>query len=224
MSYILDALKKSDQERQQGTLPHLHSAHGPLLQNRDSSSILKQQYIPWLVFGGVFLLVISLGILFFHYRQVVAERDIITATETTPPSTEPQISQKPDPAQPSTRIAENNASSSPQIMIQDQDEVPEVPVSITVEAPPEPSTGIDTEPQTDLPLLKDLPAIVQAEIPNLEYAGHTYSQNPSQRMIIINGKILREGNLIAPNIYLREITWEGLIIESNGTRFRVQTN
>jgi hypothetical protein len=43
-------------------------------------------------------------------------------------------------------------------------------------------------------------------------------------MIIINGKILREGHLIAPNIYLREITWEGLIIESNGTRFRVQTN
>jgi general secretion pathway protein B len=221
MSYILDALKKSDQERQQGTLPHLHSAHGPLLQNRDSSSILKQQYIPWLVFGGVFLLVISLGILFFQYRQVVAEREITKATETTPPSTEPQISQEPDPAQPSTRTGENNASSTPQVMIRDQNEVP---VSITVQAPPEPSTVIDTTAQSDLPLLKDLPAIVQAEIPNLEYAGHTYSQNPSQRMIIINGKILREGNLIAPNIYLREITWEGLIIESNGTRFRVQTN
>jgi general secretion pathway protein B len=223
MSYILDALKKSDQERQQGDLPHLHSAHGPLLQSRRSSSILKQQYIPWLVFGGVLLLVISLGILFFQYRQVIAERESIKATETIPPSTKPQISREADPAQP-TRIAENNASSSPQVMIQDPNKVPEVPVSITVQAPPEPSTGIDTSPQTDLPLLSDLPAIVQAEIPNLEYAGHTYSQNPSQRMIIINGKILREGNVIAPNIYLREITWEGLIIESNGTRFRVQTN
>jgi general secretion pathway protein B len=184
---------------------------------------LKQQYIPWLVFGGVLLLVISLGILFFQYRQVIAERESIKATETIPPSTKPQISREADPAQP-TRIAENNASSSPQVMIQDPNKVPEVPVSITVQAPPEPSTGIDTSPQTDLPLLSDLPAIVQAEIPNLEYAGHTYSQNPSQRMIIINGKILREGNVIAPNIYLREITWEGLIIESNGTRFRVQTN
>jgi general secretion pathway protein B len=185
---------------------------------------LKQQYIPWLVFGGVLFLVISLGILFSQYRQVIAERDSIKATETTPPSTAPQIPQEADPTQPSTRIAENNASSSPQVMIQDPNKVPEVPVSITVQASPEPSTGIDTTAQTDLPLLHDLPAIVQAEIPNLEYAGHTYSQNPSQRMIIINGRILREGNVIAPNIYLREITWEGLIIESNGTLFRVQTN
>jgi general secretion pathway protein B len=170
------------------------------------------------------MLVIGLGILFFQYRQVIAERESIKATETTPPSTESQISREADPEQPSTRIAENNASSSPQVIIQDPNKISEVPVSITVQAPPEPSTGIDTTAQTDLPLLNDLPAIVQAEIPNLEYAGHTYSQNPSQRMIIINGKILREGNVIAPNIYLREITWEGLIIESNGTRFRVQTN
>lgn len=224
MSYILDALKKSDQERQQGNLPHLHSAHGPLLQNRGSSSILKQQYIPWLVFGGVLLLIISLGILFIQYQQVVAEKESIRATETASPSAEPQVSRVPDPAQSSTTVAENTVSSSPQVMIQDQHEVPEVPVSITVQAPPEPLAGIDTAVQADLPLLNDLPAGVQAEVPNLEYAGHTYSQNPSQRMIIINGKILREGSLIAPNIYLREITWEGLIIESNGTRFRVQTN
>ncbi|MGB3222072.1 MAG: general secretion pathway protein GspB [Desulforhopalus sp.] len=225
MSYILDALKKSDQERQQGNLPHLHSAHGPLLQSRGSSSILKQQYIPWLIFGGVLLLIISLGILFIQYRQIVAEKESIKTTETVASSAEQQVSQQPpDPAQSSTTIAENTVSSSPQVMIRDQHKVPENPVSVTVQGYPESPTGVDTTAQTDLPLLKDLPAGVQAEVPNLEYAGHTYSQNPSHRMIIVNGKILREGSLIAPNIYLREITWEGLIIESNGTRFRVQTN
>jgi general secretion pathway protein B len=222
MSYILDALKKSDQERQQGNLPHLHSAHGPLLQGRGSSSLLKQHYILWLISVGALLLLFSLGILFFQYRQVVAERDIIKATEATVPSAEPQISRTSDKVQPSHRIAEGNESSSPQVTVQDQNEEP---VSVAAQAGiSEPSTGIDTGAPPSLPLLKDLPAAVQAEIPNLEYAGHTYSQNSNQRMIIINGKILREGNVIAPNIYLREITWEGLIIESNGTLFRVQTN
>lgn len=221
MSYILDALKKSDQERQQGNLPNLHSAHGPLLQTRGSLSIMKQQYILWLVLGGVFLLIISLAILLFQYRQVVAEKESAAVTETAAAIAEPQVALTSDTAQPSTPVVTNTESSSPQVIIQDQNEVP---VSVTVQAPAEPSTGIDTTAQTGLPLLKDLPASVQAEIPNLEYAGHTYSQNPSHRMIIINGKILREGSLIAPNIYLREITWEGLIIDSNGTRFRVQTN
>jgi general secretion pathway protein B len=229
MSYILDALKKSDQERQQGNLPHLHSAHGPLLQGRGSSSLLKQHYILWLISGGALLLLISLGILFFQYRQVIAERDVVKTTEATVPTTEetvpsaePQTSMTPDQTQPSRRIAAGNESSSPQVTVQDQNE--EL-VSIAAQTDiPEPLAGIDTGAPPSLPLLNDLPAAVQAEIPDLKYAGHTYSQNSNQRMIIINGKILREGNMIAPNIYLREITWEGLIIESNGTLFRVQTN
>jgi hypothetical protein len=43
-------------------------------------------------------------------------------------------------------------------------------------------------------------------------------------MIIINGRILREGDMIAPNTYLTEITWEGVTIAFSGTRFRIKAN
>ena len=43
-------------------------------------------------------------------------------------------------------------------------------------------------------------------------------------MIIINGKILREGDMIEPDTKLAEINWEGITVEFNGTRFQVKTN
>lgn len=78
--------------------------------------------------------------------------------------------------------------------------------------------------QKSLPLLNELSSELRAEIPSLKFAGHTYSENPYQRMIIINGKILREGDMIEYNTKLAEINWEGVTIEFNGTRFRVKTD
>jgi len=65
-------------------------------------------------------------------------------------------------------------------------------------------------------LLKDLPEDIQDRLPDLKFAGHTFAQNPSQRMIIVNDKILKEGGKIDPFTRLVEITWEGVILESDG--------
>ncbi len=73
--------------------------------------------------------------------------------------------------------------------------------------------------RTLLPEFKDLPGSLQAAIPELHCAGHTYSTEPEKRMIIINNSILREGEKIDENLRLVEITWDGLIIEFNGERF-----
>jgi general secretion pathway protein B len=223
MSYILDALKKSDQERQQGISPHLHSAHGPILQNRNSSSPFKQRTTIWMVSGGVLLVCTCLGILFFQYHHFLAEKDSTKTTDTPLLSAETEKPRTTPPAQPANQDIQRNESSSPQVTVKDQDKVL---LSIAVEgSSPDPPAGIETEiPQTSLPLLQELSGTVQAEISNLNFAGHTYAKNPSQRMIIVNGKILREGDMIAPSTYLREITWEGVTIEFNGTRFRVITN
>jgi general secretion pathway protein B len=221
MSYILDALKKSDQERQQGNAPHLHSTHGPILQNRNSSSPFKQRTTIWMVSGAVLLFCTCLGILFFQYSYFRAEKEAIKTTPLLSAETEKPRTTPPAPS--SNLDIQGNESSSPQVTVKEQDKVL---LSIAVRGGgPDPPAGIETEsPQTSLPLLKDLSDILQAEIPNLNFAGHTYAKNPSQRMIIINGKILREGDMIAPSTYLREITWEGVTIEFNGTRFRVNTN
>jgi len=64
----------------------------------------------------------------------------------------------------------------------------------------------------------------KAEVPKLKFAGHTYAKTPAQRMIIINGQILREGDVIASGTRLMEITWEGVVIDFKGARFLVKIN
>ena len=72
--------------------------------------------------------------------------------------------------------------------------------------------------------LQDLPADRRAAVPELKFAGHTYSEDPAQRMIIVNGQILREGGIISSGTRLRQITWDGVIVDFQGKQFLVKTN
>lgn len=72
-----------------------------------------------------------------------------------------------------------------------------------------------------VPHLVDLPESVKRSIPNLKYSGHVYSSLPSHRKVIINGSDIREGDLIADNLLLDEITADGVILQYNEHRFRI---
>lgn len=226
MSYILDALKKSDQERQQGASPNLHSAHGPIIgQRRNSSSIFKRQTF-WLISGGVVLMCIVLGVFFFRQHHFFSEQDSTKNHDTAILSAEPQNTTTAPLPQMANQGAEKDERPSPQVAIIENDEVV---LSIATDKGTF-ELSADIAPETTqtsvafLPFLEDLPDALRTKLPPLKFAGHTYAKNPSQRIIIINGNILREGDMIAPSTYLREITWEGVTIESNNIRFRVKTN
>ncbi len=222
MSYILDALKKSDQERQQGNSPNLHSAHGPILPARPSSSPFKRSTF-WLISGGVLLFCACITVLFFQFHSPLSEKNTTELTAAPSVSSETKPPQAPPPEPASTGKVVDNATSAPLVTVREQDKVVlSIPVHGTSTEPP---TALKTDAQqTSLPYLKDLSGILQAEIPTFHFAGHTYAENPAQRMIIANGKIVREGDVIAPYTYLKEITWEGVVIDYKGTRFRVDTN
>ncbi|MGW8195346.1 MAG: general secretion pathway protein GspB, partial [Desulforhopalus sp.] len=85
-----------------------------------------------------------------------------------------------------------------------------------------PPTTLPAAP-SPLPLVKDLPANLRAQLPKFHFAGHTYSEDPAQRMIIINNNITREGDRIDLDTRLVEITWEGVVIDYKGIKFRVDT-
>jgi len=215
MSYILDALKKSDQERQQGASPSLNSIHGSPT-TATKSSTFQQYRVIWLIFGGATLFLLCLGIFFILYKQHLNVNRLLEEAELPKRQTTTL-------AQSSGQVSAGEEISSPQVVIKEKQNVLR---SIVVnDPPPSPQASFARESSTSsVPLLQDLPAQLQAEIPSFVFAGHTYSEDPYQRMIIINGRILREGDMIAPNTYLAEITWEGVTIAFNGTRFRVKAN
>lgn len=88
-----------------------------------------------------------------------------------------------------------------------------------------PQQGQEDKPVgRELPLRLDLPKEMQEELPKLHYAGHTYAENPEQRLIIINQKIRREGDRLDKDTRLVEIIWEGVILEYKGVMFEERLN
>jgi len=60
---------------------------------------------------------------------------------------------------------------------------------------------------------------VLQQIPTLEFSAHVYSSNPLQRSIVINGRFMEEGDRLAGDLFLNEITPDGAIFDFQGQRF-----
>ena len=58
----------------------------------------------------------------------------------------------------------------------------------------------------------DLPANVQRQIPGIRFSSHIYANDPSLRMVNINGRIVREGDSVADGISLVEISEDGVVL------------
>ena len=217
MSYILDALKKSEQERHRGSSPHLLSIHGQHPSFKTSGPN-KRLHIYWIIAVGLLLLSLCIGILFAWYQGSQGTDDPGTVANDPPNVPEQQTSSSAPPG----NLAQDDFASSV-VIVKDQTKIiADGPVVDMVAENP-----MDVEEQEffeSLPFLKDLPSGLRKGIPELKFAGHTYSTNPSQRMIIINNTILREGDKIDSNTHLKEITWEGVIIDHKNNIFRVNTN
>lgn len=77
-----------------------------------------------------------------------------------------------------------------------------------------------TTPAT-VPLLSELSEEIRREIPPLTITGSVYSENPGQRLLLVNGQVLTQGSLTAPDVTLEEIRAKSSVFSFRGTRFRV---
>ncbi len=66
---------------------------------------------------------------------------------------------------------------------------------------------------------RGLPTSVQRELPSLSFSMVIFSANPADRMININGRMMREGQEIGPGLKLEQITPDGAILNFQGHRF-----
>lgn len=190
MSYILDALKKSDKERQQGEVPGLNSIHDrfPFPGHRSGS---RQKKIIFMAVTAVLLLLIPFAT--WYWKTTIHQPDETVIINEPTPTVDPV-----NPVNPVTPVT-----------------------------PPLPSAEIKTTelkiptPEPIKPSQKKEAPLLQAELPELHFAGHTYSDDPAKRMIIINDSILREGGKVNEDITLSEITWTGIILDYNGQQIEL---
>ena len=68
--------------------------------------------------------------------------------------------------------------------------------------------------------MAELPQSVRQQLPPLQVAVHAYSGTARDSLVSINGRMLREGDLLAPDLRLEQITPQGMTFSFRGYRFR----
>ncbi len=219
MSYILDALKKSEQERGHGNIPDVQTVHSSSLNYRSE----KKAYWPYILIAAVLLNL--LAIVYFMINKPAAEKietstpptSVVTQTKT---ETESEaVAEKAEPVVKAVTIIsdENKNANVEKAGAETADkktQAAEKTESITIKTE-EPALN------QDIRILEfyELPESIKQDLPSIVISAHVYSSNPLQRSIVINNKFLEEGEYVLDGLILYEITPDGAIFNYQGTVF-----
>lgn len=207
MSFILDALRKSEHERERRALPGLVEA--PLA--RGSRPLLR-----WVVAGFVALLAINLAVLgYVLLRPAPGAAGDVTATPPAATSVPAVVPPALAPRQPAPDVRPLSAEANAPEDAGEALDLPPVPVKSAASATTNPAPA--TTPAA--PLLRQLPAAVAGALPALNLDLHVYSPVAAQRFVIINGQRLREGGTLREGMQVEAITPSGVVLTHQGTRF-----
>lgn len=222
MSYILDALKKADQQRQRGAAPSLRSAPEIVHEERKSSV--------WRFAVPAMLLVVA-GAWFAWWqasRSASSSGSQTVAATAPPPLTGQPSAATPFPAMPSTPAPPLPLpNSSPNAFPSEATAKPVPSTSVRsaanatarAAAPAEATSA--AEPQAArIWMLDELPLPVRQALPAMTVSLHAWSATPTSRIVSINNQLLHEGDSPATGVTLEEITPDGMIMTFRGYRFR----
>lgn len=240
MSYILDALRKSESERQQGRIPDLGQQvqliHKP-----------RKRGVPvgaWVALALV-MNALVLGALFWPdspwYTGGAGQEAALSAKAadrapaepgdtgkpTQAPVTQQAAEPSPDESVAATDKAEPSQEMTPEAaggdVIEGQDRptviVPSPNRAIEPDALADPYGG-DAGSSERVPHLVELPMSFQKRIPTLIFNSHVYASDPAARRVIINDHYLRIGDTFS-GIRVDRITEDGVVLSMDGQRFRV---
>jgi general secretion pathway protein B len=241
MSFILDALKKSENERQRQVGPSL--ADVQVSQRRSSK--------PWWVVAVAALLVLNLGVLLV---VLMRDGDARSSTPQAAPNSRSATSdsqagtQTPLPAS-ASRMPRGNptlvASTDPSVRSL-ADEAGSGEAAIAVDADPQLSAAGNVPDGPPLVRPIEAPAVAPATIPpraeaqaaqdevlptQMDVAAsgtslpemhldiHVYSAKPTERFVFVNMRKYTEGQALKEGPTLERITTEGAILNHHGLRF-----
>ena len=207
MSFILDALKKSETDRQQQS-----SAEFAGVPTGSGSPAVPR----WLWLLGLLLAINLLVLLGLFFRPDA--RPTIPVTETRQPALNKLAIDEPARSEPSfadrVAVAKQNAPA--------RREPPAAPPQPSqVESIVAPGVVYSAPPESSriLPTIQELRANGTLALPDLHLDIHVYSDVPNDRFVFINMSKQREKSQLAEGPVVEEITPEGVVLEYRGTSF-----
>jgi len=236
MSYILEALKKAQAERQLGNAPTIHAPAPSYAAPRAGQGVQRR----YLALGaGAVVVAAAVALLWPRFASEAPVRlaavtppaaVLATAPATAPvatpappaaviPAPAPVVQPAPAPApvaearpvrvKPAPTPVVPAASSSPQPSPQQRETAP-APATVA----PQP-VGDD-----QLRTLQQLPDTLQREIPKVAFGGYIYSPTPGESLLLVDKMLRREGEEVAPGLVLERLTPKAAVMNYRGTRYR----
>ena len=227
MSYILEALKKSQAERQLGELP---SIHAPQVQLHDGAASASARRTPvWLALGGVAVAVAAALLLWQPWQAdaaapaaaAVVPAVLAQAVPAPVPVAAPPAAVAPAPV---AAFVPPAATAAPvhhaRPVAEPKQETPGQAVSPPVAAPA-PAVPPTPAAEESVPGMRDLPEPIQRQIPAIAIGGYIYSKNPADRLLLIDKVLRHEGEELAPGLVLEKLQPKAAIFSFKGYRYRV---
>lgn len=213
MSYILEALKKSDAERRLGSAPTIHAVPVGAPQNAATDT---RRWPAWIALGAVTLAAVVVGVLAWRgmapaVKPVASPRAVLA------------------PAAPAKAKAEVAVTPAPPLAVVPASTPPAPkPVAVRPPPPPAPVKAAAPEPapvvfaeEEKLPSLRELPEAVQRTVPPVVFGGYMYSKNPADRLLLIDKTLRHEGEEVAPGLVLEKLLPKAAVMNYKGYRYRV---
>lgn len=225
MSYILEALRRAEAQRQRGAVPGLH-AQAPSTALADQALARQAQAhrswrLAWIVAAALLLLVAGV----WGWLRPSGLASTVGAAQ--PFAIVPAVgiapaqAVEPAPATPlaAPALAASAALLSPSLRPSSVVAAPSVASALVV--PPLAASAPAPASVPRLPTLAELPEALRRELPALGLGGSVYAEQASQRMVIINGQVFHEGDRVAPELLLQQIRLRSVLLDYRGQRFEL---
>ncbi|TXG01345.1 general secretion pathway protein GspB [Massilia arenae] len=232
MSYILEALKKAQAERQLGNAPTIH-APPPMYAAPDRAQGGNRRN---LVIGLGLGVLVAAGVLLWVRHGGEQPVRLATAPVNVPapaptaavvppvaPAPAPAPTPAPAPAPREAALVAAKPASAPAKVAAPAPlpvRVAEAPVSAPPVAPA-PVAAAQPAGEENLRTLQQLPEAVRREIPQVSVGGYIYSPTPGESLLLVDKMLRREGEEVAPGLVLERLMPKAAVMNYRGTRYRV---
>lgn len=208
MSYILEALKKSEQERRLGHVPDIS-----VLQEAPARA--PQRWQRWLLAALLVNLLVLLIVAWRPWARPAAPVPTQAATERK--AAEPAM---------------EDAGSPPAVTAQDVTPLPPPVTTTAIEPAPVAAAAPSPEPAPravepvsalppEAPRWQDLPADQRNALPVPRIDVHVFAQDPSRRFVLIDLRKYHEGERLDGGATIESIRNDGIVLSYQGQRYRV---
>lgn len=239
MSYILEALKKAQAERQLGSAPTLHA---PTLQSAAATTSAGRFGKPWMLVLAALVVLIALlaAMLLRPAAPSGASAPAVSAAPAqrlSAPVSGQVAAQVAAPVSASVSapvpapVAAPAAAPLAQALPAPVAALPPPVATVTPARAAAPAVAKSTQAgdftkpgaATEEPVmnLRELPEPIQRSIPPVTVGGYIYSRNAADRLLLIDKVLRREGEEVAPGLILEKLQPKEAVFNFKGYRYRV---